>query len=183
MELFRQAFHEPGAPLRHANWLFYVPQGVFHDDSIFSAAEQQADGRLIVAVAELIVHGREVEIHLSREFGFESLHFQIHDHETPKAEVVEEQIEKIFLASDFQTILASDKGKANAQLDEEFLNVIEQPEFQFALARCGIEREKVENVGVLERLRGEVGLRRGESGGEVGQDRGYRVDFAPVRKP
>jgi len=41
---------------------------------------QQTDAWFVVGVARLILHGRQVKIHLARELQLESLHFQInHD--------------------------------------------------------------------------------------------------------
>src|SRR5262249_41037852 len=67
-----------------------------------------------------------------------------------------------------QMDLPADEGEARAQLQEDLLHVSDQPAFQVALVGLRVEGEEVEKVGILERLLSEVGLRRRQGGGEVG---------------
>jgi hypothetical protein len=82
--------------------------------------------------------------------------------------MIEEQVEREFFARHFQPILSPDECKADAELDEEFLDVFEQSQLKFALARGGVEREEVEDVRIFERLPGEIGLRSGKSERKIG---------------
>ena len=49
---------------------------------------------------------------------------------------------RFILAADFQMNLAPDKGKTDAKLKKELLDVIHQPLLQLALARFGRQRER-----------------------------------------
>ncbi len=58
-------------------------------------AEQQADARLVVGVAELSVHGRVIKIHLAGEFGLEGLHLEVDDDVAAEAQVIKKQVEGV----------------------------------------------------------------------------------------
>ena len=139
-EAFRDLFEMP--ELRDAHWRRGVPQRVFGDDPILRLAENQADARLVVRVAEHVVNGGEVEVHLAGVFRFEGRHLQVDDAEASELEVVEEQIELEVFATDFKRNLAPDVGEAGARFDEELAQVFQQASFQVALLSLGGESEK-----------------------------------------
>ena len=80
--------------------------------------------------------------------------------------MVKQKVEKHF-AVNFQQVLPSDEGKADPKLDEKFLNVIQQAQFEIAFAGVGVHGEKIKDIRVFERLMREIGLRRWQGGGEV----------------
>jgi hypothetical protein len=160
LEFFRQRFHETGTPLGHADRLLYVAQSIFDYEAIPFFAEQQADRRLVVGATQLIVHGREIKIYFASELGFEGLHFEVHYYETAQAQMIEEQVEREFFARHFQPVLSPDECEADAELDQEFLDVFEQSKLKFALPGAGVHREEVEDVRILQCLMCEIGLRR-----------------------
>ena len=57
--------------LRDSDRLAKVSKRVFCDDFVFRLAEDDPDTRLIVRVAEQVINGGEVEVHLAAEFGLE----------------------------------------------------------------------------------------------------------------
>jgi hypothetical protein len=69
------------------------------------------------------------------------------------------------MASSMRSFSATGPG---AEFDEEILEMPEEAGFQFAFVKGFFEGEEIEKVGVLEQLRGEIGLRAGEGCGEVG---------------
>lgn|GEM_PF-5767409 len=73
-------------------------------------------------------------------------------------EVVEEQVEVVVVARELDVDLAADKGEAAAQLQQEALDVIHQRLLDLALAARVGGAEKVEQVRVLEDVRGHVGV-------------------------
>ena len=90
-----------------------------------------------------------------------------HD-EPPELEVVEEQVHAKVAVADFEQHLPADEGETGAHLQQEALDVVHQALFRFPL-RAGVDRaEEVEQVGILERLRREVRLRRRQRSVEVG---------------
>jgi len=94
-------------------------------------AQQEPDRRPILRLAESIVHGREIEVHLAREFRLKGLHLQINHHIAPQSEMIEQKVEIIILAADLQVILPANKRKANAQFKQEFLDMVKQGANQF----------------------------------------------------
>src|SRR5258707_8106534 len=109
-------------------------------------------------MAQLVIHRGEIEVHLARKFWLEGLHLQVNNNEATEAQMVQKQVQGEFLAGNFEPELASDKGESHSKLDEEFLDVIEQTLFQFALARRGVKGEEIEDVRVFQDLFGEIGL-------------------------
>jgi hypothetical protein len=76
--------------------------------------------------------------------------------------VVEKQVDVKIFPGDFQPVLPPDKGKALAEFEEELFQMANQVGFQFALVKGFGQGQKVEDVGVLERLLGQVGLWAGQ---------------------
>ena len=88
-----------------------VAQGVLGEDAVFGLAEDQADGWLVGGVAELVIDGGAVEVHLAGVFRLEVALLQFDDNEAAKLEVVEEQVEVEIPVADFQAILRPTKAK------------------------------------------------------------------------
>ena len=70
-------------------------------------------------------------------------------------------------AGHLQVVLAFDEREAGAELEQEGAEVVEQAVLEVPLDRVLTECTKVEEVRVLQRRPGKVGLRRRERGGEV----------------
>ena len=111
-------------------------------------------------MAQEVVNGGKVEIHLAGVLRLEWRHLQIHDDKAPKLQVVEEKIELKIVASDFERHLVTDEGEADAELDEELAQMPEEPPFEVAFLGIVGEREEIEIVRVLKELLREVGLWR-----------------------
>ena len=75
--------------------------------------------------------------------------------------MVEEKIEPVVLAGDFEGNLAADEGEAGSEFEEEFLDVLDEAGFEFALTGVLGQREEIEVVGIFQELLGQVGLRSG----------------------
>jgi len=63
-------------------------------------------------MAQEVIHGRQIEIHLAREFGPELFNLEIDHDIASKAQMIEKQIQKIVLPADFQMVLVSDECKS-----------------------------------------------------------------------
>jgi hypothetical protein len=59
-------------------------------------------------VAKLVINGRQVEVHLARELGFEVLDLQLDDDKAAQTQVVKEKVEVIVLARDLEVVLAAE---------------------------------------------------------------------------
>ena len=64
--------------------------------------------------------------------------------------------------------LLAHEGEARAEFQQELADVVQKPALQVALGRIGAQREKVEVVGIADDLSGQVRLRSGQRGLEVG---------------
>src|SRR5437870_5009967 len=79
LELLGKLFEVP--ELRDSHRRRRVPERVFRDDPILRLAQNKADARLVVGMAEKIVNGGEVEVHLPRVLWLERRHLQLNDAE------------------------------------------------------------------------------------------------------
>src|SRR5262245_30143301 len=109
-------------------------------------AQDDADGRLVVGMAQLIVDGGQIEVHLAGKFRLEVLDLQLDDDEAPEPQVIEQQVEIIVLAADVEVILAADEGEALAELEDEGAQMLNEAPFQITLEHIGAEGEKIEAV-------------------------------------
>ncbi len=82
--------------------------------------------------------------------------------------MIEQKIEVKLTITDFQPILAAHEGKAASEFDQKFLDMSEQPGFEFALVEGFFQGEEIEEIGVLQQTLGETGMRLREGVGEVG---------------
>ncbi|KAG1252005.1 hypothetical protein G6F65_018103 [Rhizopus arrhizus] len=89
---------------------------VFGYDLVLALAQQQANGRAVLWVFDLLIHGRQVEAQLAQMLGLELAALQFDNHIAAQLEVVEQQVDKKFVAAHIQQHLPSDKGEASAQL-------------------------------------------------------------------
>src|SRR5437763_614994 len=97
---------------RDADRLLLALEGVFGHQAMLGLAEDEADGGLIVGVAEKIVDGGEVEAHLAGVLGLEVRHLELDDDVAAQVEVVEEEGEEEVPAVHRQRVLGADEGKA-----------------------------------------------------------------------
>ena len=118
-------------------------------------------------MAEQVVGRRQVEIHLAGELRLELLDLEVDHHEAAQAEVVEQEVEVVVLASHLQVILAPNEGETLAKFKDQGTDVLQQPAFELALRHLGAERQEVEAVGVLDQLLGKFRLRGGQGAAEV----------------
>ena len=102
--------------LRDSHRLARVAERVLDDNRVASFAQNDSDGGAIIRVAQLCVDGRQIEIHLAGEIWFEILDCQFNDHKASEAQLVEQEIEIIFLPTHFELVLAAHKGKRLAEI-------------------------------------------------------------------
>lgn len=86
-------------------------------------------------MAQQIVHRCQVKVHLTRELRHKLRHLQVYDHKAAQAQVIEQQINLIVLAADFQMILTAYEGKACSHFQQETLQMRQQPFFELTLMR------------------------------------------------
>ena len=82
-KLVRQIFGESLEDLvsSRPNGLFAFPQSVFYNGALFGAAKDHANGSILARHSNLIIQGREIELHFAHEFRLELANLQIHREE------------------------------------------------------------------------------------------------------
>src|SRR5437899_3084621 len=109
--------------LSNAHRFARIPERIFNDHLIPPLAKDDADCWLIVRVADQVIDGGKIELHLACKLRLEVFDLQLNDHETPQAEVVEKKIQIVILPAYLKMILASDKGEPFAELEDQVSKV------------------------------------------------------------
>ena len=98
---------------------------VFGDESVFTFAEQEADGGLVVGVVDLGLHGAEVETELAGVLGLKRAGLEFDHKVATEQQGVEEEIDEEIIASHFERDLPSDEGEAGSEFDAEVGDVLD----------------------------------------------------------
>ena len=78
-----------------------------------------------------------------------------------KPEVTKQQVNTKFLSTDFERVLAADKGEADTELQEEIADMLDQGALEFTLSGFWGEAQEIEVVGVLDDLLRQLRLGNG----------------------
>ena len=101
----------------------------------------------------------EIEVPLDGVFRLELPSLQVDHDEAAHLQVVEQEVDVEVAIADFQVKLPADKGEALAEFRQEAFKLVKEIRLQLALVERLLQGEEVEDVRVLERLTGQVGLR------------------------
>ncbi len=142
-------------------------QRILGNHPVAVLAEDQANGSIVGFMPQLVVHDVQVEVHLPRIAWLEGPGFQVDDDEAAELQMVEEQVDVEVFITDFDPELPADEGEAFAEFEKELFQVVQELSFEFPLVKGFLQGEEVEDVGVLEGLNDQVGLRRRQQGRHV----------------
>ena len=81
---------------------------------------------------------------------------KIDDHKAPQLQVVEQQVQIEIIVTHRHMHLATDEREPGSQLQQKFLYVIDQPQFQIPLDGVGLQRQEVEHIRIFERLMSQI---------------------------
>jgi hypothetical protein len=96
----------------------------------------------------------------------------------PRLQVVEEEVEEEVVPAHLEMYLPPHEGEACAELEQEPRDVLDERSLELKLARLVPDAEEVEAVWILQALASEIGLRLGETLGEVGECLALALDGA-----
>ena len=100
---------------------------------LLSGAEDDAEWRLLTGLLLILGEPAEVEFHLAFVFGLEVTQFQIDGDEAFEGAVVEEEVEVEVVGVDLDASLATEKGEAVAELEQEGFELAEDGVFEILL--------------------------------------------------
>jgi len=126
-------------------------QGQADLDSVGRLAQDQADGRVLVAHLDLFVQGCTVELGLAHVFRLELADLQLGGHEALQAAVEKEQVDVERVGSDGQRVFFTDEREVAAEFEEEVAEVGEDGATKFSLGVLLVEAEEFEHVVIFER--------------------------------
>ncbi len=104
---------------------------------------------------------------LTGRLGMELRRLQLDDNVAAKSQMVEQHVEVEVLACNIQVNLMSNERKTDSQFEQESSDLFDERALQAALLHITGQFQKVEHVGVFERLRGQIGLRLRQRACEV----------------
>src|SRR6267143_1215510 len=132
-------------------------------------AKDEAQTRLVFRPPQEIVHSGQIKVHFASEFRLEFFDLKIDHDVAAQSQMIEKQIEKEVLVTDFEVILPSNEREAFPKLQHEIANVFDQTSFQIPLLHVRSEGEEIKIIRVLYQLLGKIRLRGRESFIKVGQ--------------
>ena len=165
----RKCFGQLGHVVGNADRLGDVAEGVLGDDLVACLAQNQADRRLVIRMAEQIIDYRQVKIDLAGKLGLKGNHLDVDDDVRPKLQVIEQQVDVKVVAADFEVHLAADEGESDAEFEKEITNMLQQTALQLTFLGVVCEGEKVKIIWILKDVLGEVRLRRWEGALRIGE--------------
>jgi len=74
-----------------------------------------------------IIDGGKIEVHLAGVLRLERAALEVEDNEASKLQVIEEQVDSVFLLGHFERHLSANEREADSQLKEELLDVANKP--------------------------------------------------------
>lgn len=87
-------------------------RGIPGEDVFPGLAEDESDGGGIVGVAQEVIHGGTIEVHLPGILGFELACFEVHHDEAAEVQAVKQEVEVEVPFADLQPELAAYEGEA-----------------------------------------------------------------------
>ena len=95
-----------------------------------------------------------VQVHLPGVGVGQLTELEVDDHEAAQPAVEEDEVHAVPRVADPETPLAADEGKLWSQLEQERLQPPDQRLLQLGFGVLVLEVEELQQVGVLDRLRG-----------------------------
>jgi len=126
--------------------------GVFHEQFILVAGEDDADGRVVARGVFLGGEVAEIHIHLADVVVLNLVDFEVDEDEAAEDAVVEDEVHPVVGVVEGDAILSANESEAFAQLQQEGLEVVAEAGFQVGLGK-GVwlgDFEKFEDEGVAE---------------------------------
>ena len=138
----------------HADGLAGVVQGVFHNRAALLLAQDDADGGVLVLLADLPVQRRQIKLHLADELRQEFADFQFNGDKAAQTAVKQQEVDEKLFAVHLQPVLAAHEGEHAAHGPEEILDPGDERPLQLPLAVLLAQLQKIEGVFVLHRQLG-----------------------------
>src|SRR3954466_1982046 len=119
-EVLGKLFDDFRLPAGNTDRLLQVAQRILDDDPVLRAA-QKADGRVVVGMAQEVVHRGEIDVDPADECRIEGDCLQLDDHVAAQLEVIEKQVEIVVAARELEVDLPADERESAAELEQEVL--------------------------------------------------------------
>ena len=112
-----------------------MPESAYSATSRFFSQHKQAYRRLVIRCLDLRIHRAEIKIELPGVLGLECRSLELHHYIALQARVIEQQVDKKFIAAHIELELLADKRKPGAQLQQEPRDVANQRVLNVAFVR------------------------------------------------
>lgn len=148
-----ETLNELSLPFGDAHRLGDTAQRVLGYRAILIAAEDETDRGVVRRMFQLVIDGVQVEVKLSDMLWLEAAALELDDDKAAQLEMIEEQVNVKVTLTDLKMHLTTDERETGTELDQKPGDVLDKGALDLALMCLGADREKVEEIGVLERLR------------------------------
>ena len=128
----------------------HAAERVFDHLAILGGAEQEADGRIFVDLADIAIERFEVELQLAQVFRLEATHLQFDGDQAVQLPVKEEQVQGEVAPADLHGVFRADETEVTAQLSEKAPEVAHQGAVEVDFGVTVRQTEEFEEVRVLE---------------------------------
>jgi hypothetical protein len=136
------------------------------------------------------IHGAEIEAKFAGVFGSEWTSLEFDNNVAAEFKMVEEEINKEIVASNFKLHLSANEGEASSEFNEKMGDVFNEGGFDGALLGLLTESQKIEPIRIFEGLPSKVGLWLRQAEFEVCygltfslQSLGFDMDFENIPRP
>lgn len=121
---------------------------------VFIAAQQDADGRLLIGAGHVLFPPVQIKVHLADVAVTKRAGLEVEQNMATQMAVVENEVNVVVLVADGDAALAGLEKKAGAKFEEKFLQMIEQRRFEIALGVLGQfgEASEFENIGIADEV-------------------------------
>ena len=125
-------------------------QCVLHHFIVLASAQQHAQCRILMRLADAAVQRLQIETQLPQIFGLEAPDLQFDRHQAVEPAMEEKEIQRKILLANLHRKLGANKAEVAPQLDQEVPEPTQQALVQVRLAVALRQAEKLEQVSIFE---------------------------------
>lgn len=142
--------------LLHEQRADHLVSGVFDEQLVLVAAEDDADRRVVAIAVFLAGEVAQIQVHLTDVVGLHVVDLQINEDEAAQDALVKDQINLVVRVVQRNAVLPPDEGETLAEFEQELLEVVAKNRFELGfryLIRLG-DFQELEDVRLAQQVGG-----------------------------
>lgn len=125
------------------------PQAVPDAAVVLGAADQDADGFVVVLASEHVIYKRDIEVEFSGPFGLKLSSLELYNDVPGLVNVEKKHVDIKVVAVDVEVHLPADEGEARTEFTQRFGDSASQGVLQVALSHFAGQAQELKVVGVF----------------------------------